>query len=47
MRGTLSPVRDVRAKAGVESLSDGTPANHITNLNPEQSEWVVEATATH
>ena len=32
--------RDVRGEAGVESRSDGTPANHKTNLNPEQSEWV-------
>ena len=34
---------DVRRQAGVESQSDGTPANHKTNLNPEQSEWVAEA----
>ena len=38
--GIRSPVRDVRGEAGVESRSDGTPAYHKTNLNPEQSEWV-------
>ena len=43
----LSPVRDEREKAGVESRSDGTPANHKNNLNPERSEWVVEAAVTH
>ena len=38
---------DVRGQAGVESQSDGTPANHKTNLNPERSELVAEAIATH
>ena len=38
--------RDARGQAGVESRSDGTPANHKTNLNPEQSERVPEAIAT-
>ena len=45
--GNLSPARDGRGEAGVESRSDGTPANHKINQNPERSERVAEAIATH